>query len=130
MKTAPGDIIILHNCTKIHDHILYSSWDMARDRCNCYFSFWTIFCPFTPLTAQKIKILKKLKKSLEISSFYIYVPQIMIIWCMVLEIWCATDRRTKKWHLEVGTPPKKYIIKLNILKCLDAISIKVLFCEI
>ena len=29
---------------------------MARNRCNCYFSFWAIFCPFTPLTAQKQKI--------------------------------------------------------------------------
>ena len=24
--------------------------------CNFYFSFWAIFCPFTPLTARKIKI--------------------------------------------------------------------------
>ena len=36
------------NCTKNHDHILYCSWDMACDRCNCYFSFWAHFCPFTP----------------------------------------------------------------------------------
>ena len=27
-----------------------------------FLSFWTIFCPFTPLTTQKIKILKKGKK--------------------------------------------------------------------
>ena len=39
-----------------HDHMLYCSWDMAHDRCNFHFSFWAIFCPFTPLTAQKIKI--------------------------------------------------------------------------
>ena len=30
LKKTPGDIIILHNCTKNHDHILYCSWDMAR----------------------------------------------------------------------------------------------------
>ena len=36
---------------------------MARDGCNCYFSFWVIFCPFTPLTAQKMKIKKKWKKA-------------------------------------------------------------------
>ena len=71
--------------------MLYCSWDMVRDRCNCYFSFWAIFCPFTPLTAQKIKILKKWKKCLEISSFYISVPKIMIRWCTVPEIWCMTD---------------------------------------
>ena len=56
MKETPGDIIILHKCTKNHDHMLYCSWDMARDGCTCYFSFWAIFCPFAPLTIQKIKI--------------------------------------------------------------------------
>ena len=35
---------------------------MARDGSNFYFSFWTIFCPFTTLTAQKIEIKKKKKK--------------------------------------------------------------------
>ena len=93
LPKIPGDVIILHKCTKNHDHMLYCSWDMACDRCNCYFSFWAIFCPFTPLTAQKIKILKKWKKGLVISSFYICVPKIMIRWCTVPEIWCATDGR-------------------------------------
>ena len=35
MKRAPGDIIILHKCTKNHDHMLYCSSDMVCDRCNC-----------------------------------------------------------------------------------------------
>ena len=35
---------------------------MARDGCNCCFSFWAIFCPFTPVTVQKIKISTKKKK--------------------------------------------------------------------
>ena len=71
--------------------MLYYSWDMARDTCNCYFSFWTIFCPFTPLTVQKMKISKKWKKNLEILSFYTSVPKIMIICYTVPEIWCMTD---------------------------------------
>ena len=53
MKNRPGDIIILH---KNHDHMLYCSWGMVHDRCNCYFSFWAIFCPFTSLIVGKIKI--------------------------------------------------------------------------
>ena len=56
LKKAPGDIIILHKCTKNHDHMLYCSLDMARNGFNCCFSFWAIFYPFTFLTAQKIKI--------------------------------------------------------------------------
>ena len=54
-KKTPGDIIILHKCTKNHDHMLYCSWDTAHERCNCYFSFWAIFCPFNPLTPGKMK---------------------------------------------------------------------------
>ena len=61
-KKTPGDIIILHKCTKNHDHVLYCSQDMVCNRFN-YFSFWAIFCPFTSLTAPKIKILKKWKKT-------------------------------------------------------------------
>ena len=83
----PGDIIILQKCTKNHDHMLHCSWDMVRDRCN-YFSFRVIFWPFT---GRKIKISKKLKKHLEISSFSTSVPKIMIRWCKVPEIWCVTD---------------------------------------
>ena len=61
-KKTPGDIIILHICTKNHDLMLYSSLDIMCNGYNCYFSFWAIFCPFTSLSAQKIKILKKWKK--------------------------------------------------------------------
>ena len=42
-KNPPRDIIILHNSNKNHDHMIYFSWDMARDGCN-YFSFWAFFC--------------------------------------------------------------------------------------
>ena len=94
---------------KNHDHMLYCSWDMARDGCNYYFSFWASFCPFIPLTTQKIKISKKGKKHLEISSFYTCIPKIMIRWSTVPKKWCATNERTdgwKKWHIEVGAPSK------------------------
>ena len=122
---------------------------MMHDRCNCYFSFWAIFCHFTPVTARKMKISKKwkiasryyhftqvylktwshailflrygmwwmslfffilgnflpfyplynpknknftkIKKTVEISSFYTSVPKIMILFYTVPEIWCVTD---------------------------------------
>ena len=141
---------------------------MVRDGCNCCFSFWAIFCDFTSLAAQKVKILKHWKRHLETSSFYIYVPKIMIICYTVLEIWHVTHvivvfhfgqfftfytpnkpkkqnlkkikrntlryhnfthayqklwlddvrfvryggrqmDRQKKWHIEVGAPPKNFI---------------------
>ena len=63
MKKTPGYIIILLKYTKNHDHRLYCSWDMACDGYNSYFPFWAILFPFTPLTAQKMKISKKWKKN-------------------------------------------------------------------
>ena len=39
-----------------------------------FLSFSTVFCPFTPLTTCKIKILKQWKNHLETSSFYTGVP--------------------------------------------------------
>ena len=62
-KKTPGDIIILHKCTKYHDHMLYCSWDMAHDRCNCYVSFWAIFCPFTTNSPHKKWKFEKNEKS-------------------------------------------------------------------
>ena len=70
-KKTPGDIIILQQCTKNHDHMLYCSGDMPRDRCN-YFSFGPFFPFLPPYQSEKSK-LKKNKKRLEISSFYICV---------------------------------------------------------
>ena len=62
LKETPEDIIILHKCTKNHDHPLYCSRDVERHRCN----------------SLKNKNFKAMKKSLEISSFYTMVPKIMI----------------------------------------------------
>ena len=43
----------------------YGAWWMY-----CCFSFWVIFSTVSPLTTQKIRILKNEKKHLDISSFY------------------------------------------------------------
>ena len=107
-----------------NSHMRYGSSNMKCNGQN-FLSSGTVSCSFTPLTTQKMIILKKWKKSLEISSFYICVPKIMIRWCMIPEIWCATDGQAdgwtdrqkdgrtdrrmnrwtdgqKKWHIEVG----------------------------
>ena len=90
LKKTPGDIIILHRCSINENHMMYGSWDMEHDRQN-FLSFWTLFCPFTPVTTRKIIIFKKWKKHLEILSFYTSVPKIMIMCYRVPEIWCTTD---------------------------------------
>ena len=90
MKKVPGDIIISQKCTINDNHMMYDSWDMKCERQN-FLSFLAIFCPFTPLTTQKLKIFKKWKKQQEIPSFYTSVPKILIISYTVPEIWRLTD---------------------------------------
>ena len=68
----------------------YDVWSLRNGGWPIYiFVILGHFCPFAPLTTRKIKILKKLKKGLEISSFYTCVPKMMIIWFMVSEIWIS-----------------------------------------
>ena len=79
----------LHKCTINDDHMINGSWDINSNR-QIFLTSWAIFCPFTPLTARKMKIPKKRNKHLEISSFYTSVPKIMIICFTVPEIWHMT----------------------------------------
>ena len=55
-----GYTTLLHKCTVNDDHMMYGSLDMVFDRQN-FSSFWVIFCLFTPLLTQNIKILKNVK---------------------------------------------------------------------
>ena len=65
----------------------YGAWQMQL-----LFLILGYFSPFIPLTAQKIKILKKWRKKKHLQiSFYICVPKIMIRWCTVHKIWFMTD---------------------------------------
>ena len=59
MKKVGGDIIILHMCTKNHNHMMYDCWDTEWDGQN-FLSFWAIFCPFSSLKNQNFKIEKNI----------------------------------------------------------------------
>ena len=90
-EKPPWDIMIWHKYTTNYNQVMYRSWDVVCDRCNCYFSYWSTLCPFTPQQPKKLKFWKNEGNGLEISSLYIIEPKIMIRWCTVHEIWCVTD---------------------------------------
>ena len=56
-----------------------------------------LFFALLPPNSPKNENTKKWKKCLELSSFYMCSPKIMIRWCMVPEIWCETDGWTDGW---------------------------------
>ena len=105
-KKTAGNNSILRMGTKNHNHLRSSSWDTEWDKQN-FLSFRTIFWPFTPLTTQKIRILKKRKKTfryyhyiiiltlyyyyITVLLFYTCVPKITIIWCILPEMQCDRD---------------------------------------
>ena len=72
MKKTPKDIIILCMCTINDSHMMHGYWNMECSRHN-FLSFWTVFCPFTPLTTRKIKILTKMKKPGDIITWHMHI---------------------------------------------------------
>ena len=75
-------------CTINDNHMIYDSWDMEHDRQN-FLSFWTIFWTFTPLTTQKIKILKNKKTTWRYYHFtHVYHKwQSYNIWFLKYQAW-------------------------------------------
>ena len=79
-----------HHFTHVHHHHFthvyqnppsYELWVLkygVRDK-NFFVILGHFFCPFTPLTTWKIKILNKQKKHLEMSSFYTRVSKITTV---------------------------------------------------
>ena len=90
-----------NKCTKNYDHLLYCSLDMVRDRCN-YFSFRANFCPFTPLTAQKIKTSKKPKNTWRYHFTHVYQK----LWLDDVRFLKYGARRTDG-RKKMDAPPKK-----------------------
>ena len=62
MKKSARDINILNMCTKNHNHMRYSFWDMELDRFFCHFGpFFALLTP-SPNNLEK-QNLKKMKKT-------------------------------------------------------------------
>ena len=55
------------------------------------------FALLPPITNLRIKILKKWKKHLEMTSFYTCVPKITIILCLLPETWSTTESFLSFW---------------------------------
>ena len=72
-KTIAGDIIILHMCTKNHNHMRYGSWDTEWNR-GLFCHIGQFFALFPPKNTENQNF-EDWKKHLEISSFYTCVPQ-------------------------------------------------------
>ena len=132
MKKMPEDIV-LHKYTKNHDYMLYCSWDMAHDGCNCCFSFWAIFCLLTPLTAQKLKISKNEKNTWRYHHFTnvhqkLWLDDVQLLryvaWWMDRQMDGGRDGWTDEWmdiwtekvtYREVGGPPKNKFSKIMLI---------------
>ena len=141
MKRKLLEMSSFYTCAPKATIMKYSSWDKELDK--KFLSFWAIFCPFIPhpLTTQKIKILKKWKKNLQISSFQTCATKNTIIWCMLTQIWSATDiifchlrpffailPHYWPWKLKFGKNKKKLVEVLSFYTCVP--QIKIIWCMV
>ena len=114
---------------------MYCSWDMKHERQN-FLSFWAIFCPFIPLTTQKIKVLKKKKKTpgdiiftknqdhmpywsldMPFDGCNMYCSSWTVFWTFIPLTARKTDRPfdgQKKRHIETGASSKSLVKPLKI----------------
>ena len=110
MKKTPRDVIILHKCTKNHDHMPICSWDIWHvTYIIVVFHFFGNFFPFTP-NSPKTQNFKKMKRKPWRYCHFIYMYQ---------KLWLDDVRFLryggwevdgwKKWHIEMGAPPKIFI---------------------
>ena len=108
--------IILQLCTKNISHTIYSFWDKECDRLKLI--IMGHFLPFypSPLKPEKLEFWKNEKKLLEISSFYICVPKVTIIWGPPPEIHSGTDRIFCHFRLLFALLPPLTTRKIKILK--------------
>ena len=97
MKKMPGDIINLHMCTKNYDQMIYSSWNMVCDRCNCYFSLWAIFCIFYPPNSPKNQNFQKMKKKMPGDIILLHICTKNYDQMMYGSWDVVHDRQTDRW---------------------------------
>ena len=128
----PGDIIILHKCTKNHDHVpeiwcATDVWQLIQLICQmwlcqllCVNFILVYFLPFCLPNNPKNQNLKEMKKTLrDIIILHMrtknYDQMMYGSWAMVRDRRTnkqtdgRTDERTdtqKKWHIELNSPPK------------------------
>ena len=76
MKIPPRDIITLHMCTINENRMMYGSWCMEHvtDRIFSRFGPFLVFYPPPPNNPKNQNLKKKMKKGLEILSFYTSLP--------------------------------------------------------
>ena len=58
IKKGPRDVIILHMCTKNHNHMMYASWDTECNRQNFLIAILGYYLPFYPINNPGTQILK------------------------------------------------------------------------
>ena len=107
--------------------MIYGSWDMERNRQN-FFVILDHFLPsYLPEQSVKSKFWKNEKKACRYNFTHVYHKlSITFIWCMVPEIWSATDRTFCNvgsfFVLWPNQQPKNLKLKKKWKKCLEISS--------
>ena len=102
-QQQPVDIIILHKCTKNHDHMLYCSWDIWCVTDVIIFPLGYFLSFYRPNSPKNRKFQKK-KKNKQTKTMY---QKLWLDNVQFLRYGAQRKDGRKKWRIEVGAPPKK-----------------------
>ena len=99
-KKMAGDFIILHKCTKNHNHMLYCSWKWHMTDVIVIFHFGLFFSLLNQ-NIPKIEIKKKKPTPGDIIILHMCIKNYDQMIPYAPDIWCATDwwtdRRMDRW---------------------------------
>ena len=129
-KESSGDVIILHMCSKNHDHIKYASWDIECDRQS--FVIWVIFCSLPHYWPKNLKFWENEKMPgriiglhlcITIDDHMMYVSRdaehdrhnFLSFWTAIYLLTTKKIKILKKW--------KHFLAKLSFYKCLHLMKI-------
>ena len=129
-KESSGDVIILHMCSKNHDHIMYASWDIECKR--QYFVIWVIFCSLPHYWPENLKLWEngKIPGRIIILNLCITIDDHMIYgsrdtehdrqnflssWTVIYLLTTRKIKILKKW--------KNFLAKLSFYTCLQLMKI-------
>ena len=104
-QQQPVDIIILHKCTKNHDHMLYCSWDIWCVTDVIIFPLGYFLSFYRPNSPKNQKFQKKNKQTnKQTKTMY---QKLWLDNVQFLRYGAQRKDGRKKWRIEVGAPPKK-----------------------
>ena len=84
-------LLVYHHFTQVYQKAQWGTVPEIRSEKNIFLSFWAIFCPLIPPWHPRKPIFWKKEKIICRCHHFKLAPQKTTKWCLLTQIWSATD---------------------------------------